>query len=160
MLNQLADNYGARKSRKRVGRGIGSGLGKTSGKGHKGQKARAGISINGFEGGQMPLHMRLPKRGFKSLNKVIFEVVNLGQLEAAVAAKKINAGAIVSKDLLAEIGLIRNAKLPVKLLAKGQLDSKLDVHVDVASEAAAAAVAKAGGKLVLSAPTAAPKKAE
>lgn len=151
MLNKLADNRGARKGRKRVGRGIGSGLGKTSGKGHKGQKARAGISINGFEGGQMPLHMRLPKRGFKSLNKTVFEIVNLGQLEAAHAEKKIASGQVITKEVLVEIGLIRNAKLPVKLLAKGELKAKIELHVDVASKAAAEAVQKAGGKLVIEA---------
>jgi len=149
MLNQLSDNYGARSSKKRVGRGIGSGLGKTAGKGHKGQKARSGVAINGFEGGQMPLYQRLPKRGFKSLNKVAYEVVNVGHLHAAIENKTINAAAPITKEVLKEAGIIRAVDARVKLLAKGKLAHKITITVDKASESAVAAVKEQGGSVTV-----------
>lgn len=149
MLNKLSDNYGARQRKKRVGRGIGSGLGKTAGKGHKGQKARSGVAINGFEGGQMPLYQRLPKRGFKSRNKVVYEVVNLENLHNAIEKKKLKASAPITKEALKEAGLIRDVAARVKLLAKGKLTHKVTLTVDKTSESAAAAIKELGGTLTV-----------
>lgn len=146
-LNELNNPSCPSKSRKRVGRGIGSGLGKTSAKGHKGQKARSGVAINGFEGGQMPIHRRLPKRGFNSLNPTVYQVVNLADLERAVAAKKLDTKKAATAAELVAAGIIRNTKDPVKLLAKGALKSTVTLEVDAASEAAIKAVEKAGGKV-------------
>jgi large subunit ribosomal protein L15 len=148
-LNQLTDNYGARVTRKRVGRGMGSGLGKTAGKGYKGQKARAGVALAGFEGGQMPLHKRLPKRGFNSLNREKFSLVNLGRLQDAIDRKVLDASQKVTSEALEAAGLVRKAQWPVRLLAKGALKTKLEIEVSYASETAHAAVKKAGGKVVL-----------
>ena len=148
-LNQLSDNPGARKDRMRVGRGIGSGKGKTSGRGVKGQKARTGVSIKGFEGGQMPLHRRLPKRGFNSLNRPEFVEVNLGRLQAAIDAGKLDAKGTIDAEALTKAGIIRRARDGVRLLGKGEIKSAVTISVAGASASAVAAVEKAGGKVVL-----------
>jgi len=148
-LNELRDNPGARKNRKRVGRGIGSGTGKTAGRGHKGQKSRSGVSLLGFEGGQMPLYRRLPKRGFKNPFSKDIANVNIGRLQEAVDAKTIDAKKAVNEAVLLEAGIVRKSKDGVKLLAKGELKSKLTIEVTAASKSAVEAVEKAGGKVVL-----------
>ena len=148
-LNELRDNDGARKSRFRVGRGIGSGKGKTAGAGVKGQKSRSGVAINGFEGGQMPIYRRLPKRGFTSLNRVAYEVVNIGRLQKAIDAGKVDASAPIDADVLVKAGVIGRVGNGVRLLAKGELTAKLDITVTGASKAAVEAVEKAGGKIVV-----------
>ena len=149
-LNQLSDNPGARHAPKRVGRGIGSGLGKTSGRGVKGQKARSGVSINGYEGGQMPIHRRLPKRGFtNAVHRITYDIVNLGRLQQAVDAGKLDKGAVVDQDTLIAAGLLRRKRNPVRLLGKGALSAKLTIHAAAASKSAIAAVEKAGGSVVL-----------
>ena len=149
-LNLVKDNPGATKKAKRVGRGIGSGTGKTSGSGHKGQKARSGVSINGFEGGQMPIHRRLPKRGFNNVFRKNYVEVNLGRLQAAIDAGKLNAGKPVDTDALLAAGVISKPRDGVRILAKGELTSKkVEIHAAGASKAAVAAVEKAGGKLVV-----------
>lgn len=147
-LNELKDNEGATRPRKRVGRGTGSGLGKTSGKGHKGQKARSGVAINGFEGGQMPIYRRLPKRGFNNHNFTKrFNVVNIGRLQAAIDAGKVDASKAIDEAVLRAAGLAGDAKDGVRLLAQGELTSKLEISVAAASKAAVAAVEKAGGSI-------------
>lgn len=146
-LNELKDNEGARKSRMRVGRGIGSGKGKTGGRGQKGQKSRSGVSIAGFEGGQMPLHMRVPKRGFNNIFAKEFAEVNLGRLQKAVEAGKIAAGAELDYTALREAGVVGKAKDGVRLLAKGELKTALKLKVAGASKAAVEAVEKAGGSV-------------
>lgn len=151
-LNELRDNPGARHARKRVGRGIGSGLGKTAGRGQKGQKSRSGVSLLGFEGGQMPLFRRLPKRGFKNLFRKEFEVVNLGALQAAIDAGKIDVKQTVDVAALKAAGLVRLDKAGVRLLAKGEVTAKVNVAVDGASKAAVAAVEKAGGTVAVANP--------
>lgn len=148
-LNELRDNPGARKARKRVGRGIGSGLGKTSGHGQKGQKARSGVAIKGFEGGQMPIHMRLPKRGFNSRASKAFAEVNLGRLQAAIDAGKIDAASKIDCAVLIEAGLIRRVGDGLRLLGKGELSAKIEIEVTGASKAAVAAVEKAGGSVTV-----------
>jgi len=148
-LNQISDNAGARKSRLRVGRGIGSGKGKTSGRGVKGQTSRTGVAIKGYEGGQMPIHMRLPKRGFTNIFRLDYNVVNLGRLQTAIDAGKLDAKAKVDTDALLAAGVIRRAKHGVRLLAKGELKAKLNIEVSGASAAAKAAVEKAGGSVTL-----------
>ena len=158
-LNQLSDRPGARKGRQRVGRGIGSGTGKTCGRGHKGQKARSGVSIKGFEGGQMPLHRRLPKRGFTNIFRKNFVVVNLGRLQAVIDAGKLDPKKPVDLAALQAAGLINNPRDGVRLLAKGELRTKVDITVAGASKAAAAAVEKAGGGLTVLAAKAAPTTA-
>lgn len=146
-LNQLSDNPGARKSRIRVGRGIGSGKGKTAGRGGKGQTARSGVAINGYEGGQMPLHRRLPKRGFNNVFRKEYVVVNLGRLQQAVEAGRLDASKPVDTAALKAAGLVNNPRDGVRLLAKGELKSKLEIEVAGASQAAIAAVEKAGGSV-------------
>jgi len=150
-LNELKDNEGATHSRKRVGRGTGSGLGKTSGKGHKGQKARSGVAINGFEGGQMPLFRRLPKRGFKNtLFAKQYDEVNLGRIQKAIDAGRLDAGKPVDAVALVAAGLTSGkAKDGVRLLAQGEISAKIEIHVAGASKGALAAVEKAGGSVVL-----------
>ena len=133
----------------RVGRGIGSGKGKTAGSGHKGQKARSGVAINGFEGGQMPIHMRLPKRGFTSRNKKDYELVNTGRLQKAIDAGKIDAAKPITAETLTDAGLVGKIVDGVRLLAKGDLTAKVDITVTGASKAAVEAVEKAGGKITL-----------
>jgi len=148
-LNEIRDNAGARANRKRVGRGIGSGTGKTSGSGHKGQKARSGVSINGFEGGQMPIHRRLPKRGFNNIFRKQYVVLNIGALQAAVDAKKLDAKKNVDTAALRAAGLVTNAKDGIRLLGQGELSAKLNIEVAGASASAIAAVEKAGGKVTI-----------
>ena len=159
-LNELSDNPGAHRPRKRGGRGIGSGLGKTSGKGQKGQKSRSGVSLLGFEGGQMPLFRRLPKRGFKNVFRKEFEVINLGDLQKAVDAGKLDAKKPVNAEALKAAGLIKRRKDGVRLLAKGELKAKLTIEVDGASKAAVEGVEKAGGKLVVIVPSVETKESE
>ena len=152
-LNQIADNPGARKNRMRIGRGIGSGMGKTGGRGGKGQTARSGVRIKGFEGGQMPLHRRLPKRGFKNtpfarkLNEV-----NLGRVQAAIEAGRLDAGAIIDVAALVKAGVLRRAKEGVRLLGEGEIKAKVAFSVWGASKSAVAAVEKAGGSVTILAP--------
>lgn len=146
-LNELKDNAGARKGRMRVGRGIGSGKGKTAGRGQKGAKARSGVSINGFEGGQMPLHMRLPKRGFNNVFAKDYAIVNLGAVQKAVDAGKLDAKATVDQAALQAAGLARGGKDGVRLLGKGEISAKLTFSVAGASKGAVEAVGKAGGKV-------------
>lgn len=148
-LNELRDNDGATRQRTRVGRGIGSGKGKTSGRGHKGQKSRAGKAIKGFEGGQMPLYRRLPKRGFSNIFAKSYAVVNIGRLQAAIDAGKLDSKSPVTVTTLKEAGVVRRARDGVRLLAKGELKAKLTIEVAGASKAAVAAVEKAGGKVVI-----------
>ena len=149
-LNELADRDGAAKKGRRLGRGIGSGRGKTSGRGHKGQKSRAGVAIKGFEGGQMPLYRRLPKRGFTNAKfRKTFETVNIGRLQQAVESGRIDADAPVTESALAQAGLVRG-RHGVRLLAKGRIESALAIEVSGASRAAVAAVEAAGGSVTLS----------
>ena len=150
-LNEIRDNRGAHKPAKRVGRGIGSGTGKTAGRGQKGQKSRSGVSLQGFEGGQMPLYRRLPKRGFKNPFRKRFVVVNLSTLQRAVDAGKLDPAGTVNADAMRTAGVIRRARDGVRLLAKGTLTSALTVEVAGASVAAVAAVEKAGGRVVTTA---------
>lgn len=153
-LNQLADNQGARKSRLRVGRGVGSGKGKTCGRGYKGQKSREGVAVKGFEGGQMPIHRRLPKRGFTNPSRRQVETVNLRDITRALEASKLDAGKPVNGEALKAAGLIRGDAPFVKLLASGELNSKLTVEVALASAAAIEKVKQAGGAVTLTAPDA------
>lgn len=146
-LNELRDNPGATKRAKRVGRGPGSGRGGTSGRGQKGQKSRSGVAIKGFEGGQMPLYQRLPKRGFVKPNRKAYAVVNLGLIQKFVDEGKIDAAAPITEEVLMKSGLVRRRRDGVRVLAKGAVTSKLDIAVTGASQAAADAVAKAGGTL-------------
>ncbi len=149
-LNQIADNEGARKDRMRVGRGIGSGKGKTSGRGVKGQKARTGVSIKGFEGGQTPIHRRLPKRGFNPLNPQDFDLVNLGRLQAAIDKGKLDASKPVDGAALKAAGLISGkAADGVRLLGTGELKAKIAVSVQGISATAREAVEKAGGSVTV-----------
>ena len=146
-LNQLADKAGARKVGKRVGRGVGSGKGKTSTRGHKGQKARSGVSIKGFEGGQMPFFRRLPKRGFYNKFGTRYEVVNLGRLQRALDEGKLDASKPVTEATLKEAGLARGRRDGVRILADGELKASLKLEVSGASKAAVQAVEKAGGSI-------------
>jgi large subunit ribosomal protein L15 len=146
-LNDIKDNEGARHRRMRVGRGIGSGKGKTSGRGQKGQTSRSGVSINGFEGGQMPLHMRIPKRGFNNIFAKDHAEVNLGMIQKFIDAKKLDIKAVVDQAALNAAGLTRGGKDGVRLLAKGTLTAKVNFSVAGASKAAVEAVEKAGGKV-------------
>ncbi len=146
-LNELKDNQGARKERMRIGRGIGSGKGKTGGRGQKGQKSRSGVSINGFAGGQMPLHMRLPKRGFNNPFGTDYAIVNLGMIQKFIDAKKLDTKGTIDHAALKAAGLARGGKDGVRLLAKGELKSKISLSVHGASKGALEAVEKAGGKV-------------
>ena len=146
-LYELADNPGATKKRKRVGRGPGSGIGKTGGRGIKGQTSRSGVAINGFEGGQMPIHRRLPKRGFHNINKKSFAIVNLKSLQDALDRGAIQAGAALDEAALVAAGVIRRPLDGIRLLAKGELSAALTLTVAGASKAAVEAVEKAGGKV-------------
>ena len=149
-LNELRDNPGARKRAIRVGRGIGSGKGKTGGRGQKGQKSRAGVALRGFEGGQMPLYRRLPKRGFNNAKfKKRHALVNLGRLQKAIEAGRLDPGATVDLPALQKAGLVDRPYDGVKLLAKGELTAALTVEVASASKAALSAVEKAGGRVVV-----------
>jgi large subunit ribosomal protein L15 len=150
-LNELADNQGARQARKRVGRGIGSGTGKTAGRGHKGQKSRSGVALKGFEGGQMPLHRRLPKRGFNNIFAKRFVALNLDRLQGAIDAKKLDPKKPIDAGVLKAAGVIKNPRDGVRLLARGELTSKISITVAGASKKAAEAVEKAGGSLTVAA---------
>ncbi|WP_208353981.1 50S ribosomal protein L15 [Pseudaestuariivita rosea] len=146
-LNELRDNPGATKKRKRVGRGPGSGMGKTGGRGIKGQKSRSGVAIKGFEGGQMPLYQRLPKRGFNKPNRKKFAVVNLGLIQKFIDAKKLDAKGEITEDTLVASGLVRRKLDGVRILAKGDFSAKVTLNVTGASKSAIEAVEKAGGSL-------------
>ncbi len=157
-LNEIRDNPGARKSRMRVGRGIGSGKGKTAGRGQKGQKSRSGVAIKGFEGGQMPLHMRLPKRGFNNPFGKDFAEVNVGMIQKLVDAGLLDAKAVIDHAALKAAGVARGGKDGVRLLGKGELTAKLTFKVEGVSKGALAAVEKAGGSVEL--PAAQPSEHE
>ena len=160
-LNEIRDNEGATKPRMRVGRGIGSGKGKTGGRGVKGQKARTGVRIKGFEGGQMPLHRRLPKRGFNALSPVDYNEVNLGRIQAAVDAGKLGQGGPVTIDALVGAGVCTKPRDGVKLLGMGEITAALTFQVAAASKSAVAAIEKAGGSVtVLTPPEPEPPAAE
>jgi large subunit ribosomal protein L15 len=148
-LNEIKDNEGARKARVRIGRGIGSGVGKTGGRGGKGQTARTGVAIGGFEGGQMPLHRRLPKRGFNKWRRKDYNEISLGALQKAVDEGKLKSGQDVSAANLVEAGILRRPKDGVRLLGSGELKAKLALTVDHATASAKAAVEKAGGSIKL-----------
>ena len=151
-LSDIADNAGSRKKRMRVGRGIGSGKGKTAGRGGKGQTARSGVRIKGFEGGQMPLHRRLPKRGFNNIFRLEFAEINLDRIQQAIDGKLLNAKETVDAAALVKARVIRRAKDGVRLLGRGELKAKLNVEVHGASKSAIAAVEKAGGSVKILAP--------
>ena len=148
-LNELAPSPGSRQARKRVGRGVGSGTGKTAGRGHKGQKARSGVATRMFEGGQMPIYRRLPKRGFHNPFRKVYVPVNLDRLQAAVDAGRLDPKQPVNLEVLREAGLVSKRRDGIRLLARGELSAALTIEVDSASRTAIAAVEKAGGKLVL-----------
>jgi len=148
-LNDLRDNEGATHSRKRLGRGIGSGKGKTGGRGVKGQKARSGVAINGFEGGQMPLYRRLPKRGFKNIFAKDFVTVSLARIQAAIDANKLDAKETVNAEALVKAGVIRRVKDGVRVLSDGELKAKIAFDVAGASKAAIEKIEKAGGSVKL-----------
>ena len=151
-LSDIADNAGSRKKRMRVGRGIGSGKGKTAGRGGKGQTARSGVRIKGFEGGQMPLHRRLPKRGFTNIFRVEYAEINLDRLQEAIDAKQVDTGAVINAESLVKARVLRRAKDGVRLLGRGALKAKLNIEVHGASKSAIAAVEKAGGTVKILAP--------
>ncbi|MBK4214912.1 50S ribosomal protein L15 [Paracoccus caeni] len=148
-LHEIRDNEGANRKKKRVARGPGSGKGKTAGRGIKGQKSRSGVALNGYEGGQMPLYRRLPKRGFTKPNAKSFAVVNLGQIQTFIDAGKLDGKADVTEDALVASGLVRRKLDGIRLLAKGELKAKVTIAVTGASKAAVEAVEKAGGKVSL-----------
>ena len=150
-LHELRDNDGALQKKKRVGRGVGSGKGKTAGRGIKGQKSRSGVAINGYEGGQMPLYQRLPKRGFNKPNRQKYAVVNLGLIQKFVEAGKLDASAEISEDVLVASGLVRRKLDGVRILAKGDISAKVKLSVTGASQSAIAAVESAGGTLAVTA---------
>ena len=152
-LNELRDNDGARKTRIRVGRGKGSGKGKTGGRGLNGQKSRSGVSLVGFEGGQMPLYRRLPKRGFTNISKIEFDIVNIGRLQSAVEQNKIDISKVIDAQAMKEAGLVSGKRNGVRLLGMGKLSTKLNVEVAGASKTAILAVEKLGGKVVLPKPS-------
>lgn len=159
-LNELRNRPGSTHTRKVLGRGIGSGLGKTSGRGVKGQKARTGVAIKGFEGGQMPLFRRLPKRGFTSLNRGKFVPVNIGRLQAAVDAGRIDPKETITIDTLVKAGVVRRAHDGMRLLGDGELKAKLTIEAVYASKSAQDAVTKAGGSVSVTAAPALPEGAE
>ena len=148
-LHELRDNEGAARKKKRVARGPGSGKGKTAGRGIKGQKSRSGVALNGYEGGQMPLYRRLPKRGFTKPNRLDFAVVNLGLIEKFIGLGKLDASVAITEDALVASGLVRRKLDGVRVLAKGEITSKVTLEVTGASKAAVEAVEKAGGKLTV-----------
>ena len=154
-LHELHDNEGATCKKKRVARGAGSGKGKTAGRGFKGQKSRSGVSINGYEGGQMPLYQRLPKRGFNKPNRKKYAVMNLGLVQKFITDGKLDASAEISEDALVASGLVRRKLDGIRILAKGEITSKVAISVTGASKTAIAAVHKAGGSLTVKAPEAA-----
>jgi len=151
-LSDIADNAGSRKKRMRVGRGIGSGKGKTSGRGGKGQTARSGVRIKGFEGGQMPLHRRLPKRGFNNIFRLQFAEINLDRIQQAIDSKLIDVKEAVTAETLVKAGVLRRSRDGVRLLGRGEIKAKLNIEVHGASKPAIAAVEKAGGTVKILAP--------
>ena len=148
-LNTLKDNKGATSSLKRVGRGTGSGIGKTSGKGHKGQKSRSGVSINGFEGGQMPIHRRLPKRGFKKYNRKTYKIINLGDIQNIIDKGKIDANKEINNQMIISSGIFSNIKDGIRVLARGEIKNKVNIIVNGASKTAIEKVEKAGGSITI-----------
>ena len=146
-LNTLKDNKGATSSLKRVGRGTGSGIGKTSGKGHKGQKSRSGVSIKGFEGGQMPIHRRLPKRGFKKYNRKTYKIINLGDIQNIIDKGKIDATKEINNQMIISSGIFSNIKDGIRVLARGEIKNKVNIIVNGASKTAIEKVEKAGGSI-------------
>ncbi len=154
-LNELSDNAGATKGKKRVGRGAGSGMGKTGGRGIKGQKSRSGVAIKGYEGGQMPLYQRLPKRGFNKPNRKAYAVINLGLIQKFIDEGKIDIKADITEDALIASGLVRRKKDGIRVLAKGDFTAKANISVTGASKGAVEAVSKAGGSLTVTTPAAA-----
>lgn len=148
-LNELFDLPGAKRSRKRVGRGIGSGKGKTCGSGVKGQKSRAGVAIKGFEGGQMPLIARLPKRGFNCPSSKVFTVVNLATISDLITAKKIKPGQKIDKEILLQVGVVKGSRSKIKLLGVGEFTEKFEFSLDAYSKSAIEAIEKAGGKVFI-----------
>ena len=151
-LSDIADNAGARKKRMRVGRGIGSGKGKQAGRGGKGQTARSGVRIKGFEGGQMPMHRRLPKRGFNNVFRVEYAEVNLDRIQQAIDAKQLDTGSVINAESLVKAGVLRRPKDGVRLLGRGEIKAKVNIEVHGASKSAVAAVEKAGGTVKILAP--------
>ena len=151
-LSDIADNAGSRKKRMRVGRGIGSGKGKQVGRGGKGQTARTGVRIKGFEGGQMPLHRRLPKRGFNNVFRIEYAELNLDRLQQAIDAKQLDTGAVINAEALVKAGVLKRALGGVRLLGRGEIKAKVNLEVHGASKSAVAAVEKAGGSVKLLAP--------
>ena len=147
-LNSIKDNRGANQERKRIGRGIGSGTGKTSGKGHKGQKARSGVAIKGFEGGQMPIHRRLPKRGFNNINRVPNLELNIEKIEKLIDTKVIDPKKVINHKSLIEIGLVKSENSKLKLLGKGEIKNKINIEVTSSSSAAKEMVEKMGGSVL------------
>ena len=154
-LHTLTDNKGATRNRKRVGRGVGSGIGKTSGSGHKGQKARSGVSIKGFEGGQMPIHRRLPKRGFVNIFRKRYVEVNIGNIQKSIDEGRIDASKPIDTAVLQSAGLVGKLKDGIRLLGNGDVTAKINIHVAGASKSAISAVQKAGGSVVSISSTAA-----
>jgi len=146
-LNDIRDNKSAVKDRKRIGRGIGSGTGKTSGQGHKGQKARSGVAIKGFEGGQMPIHRRLPKRGFKNIFRTENSEINFDKIEMLITNKKIDPSKVINAQKLLDLGIIKKLNEKIKLLAKGELKSKINIEVTASSVSAKENVEKNGGTI-------------
>lgn len=159
-LNELSDNKGARKARTRVGRGPGSGKGTTAGRGDKGQKSRSGVAIKGFEGGQMPIYRRLPKRGFNNIFSKDYNVVNIGRIQQAVDAKKLDPKNPITIDALLEAGVIGKRRDGVRVLGKGELTAKVTLEVSGASKSAVEAVEKAGGSITFAAAPKAPADTE
>ena len=158
-LNELRDNPGARLKSKRLGRGIGSGKGKTSGKGVKGQKAREGVALNGFEGGQLPIYRRLPKRGFHNLFRKVYAPLNLGVLDAAIAAGTLDGSQPITEAMVIKAGLVRDDKDGVRLLANGEITRAVNITVSGASATAKAAIEQAGGTVTTTVAVKAPAKA-
>ena len=148
-LNDIKDNIGARKTGKRLGRGIGSGKGKTSGSGHKGQKARSGVAINGFEGGQMPINRRLPKRGFNNIFRRRFAIINIGGLQKAIDEGKLDIKKAIDSAALVASGMVTNPRDGIRLLGQGEIKAKVTIHVAGISGSAKEAVEKAGGSVVV-----------
>ena len=148
-LSEIKDNKNATRNRKRLGRGIGSGTGKTSGKGHKGQKSRSGVSIKGFEGGQMPIHRRLPKRGFTNMNRKPYIVLNFSRIENLINENKIDPKKIINSQTLLDLGVVKSLKSRIKLLAKGTIKTKINIEVSAASISAKDSVEKVGGSITI-----------
>ncbi|WP_371424913.1 50S ribosomal protein L15 [Tardiphaga sp.] len=151
-LSDIADNAGSRKKRMRVGRGIGSGKGKTSGRGGKGQTARSGVRIKGFEGGQMPLHRRLPKRGFNNIFRLDYAEINLDRLQDAIDAKTLDIKAVINAESLVKAGVLRRSKAGVRVLGRGEIKAKINIEVHGATKTAIEAIEKAGGSVKIIAP--------